>query len=148
MRELNEDGSVKDCDVLCKELGLDVGGHVRGAADGEYGRIVSVEGRRVRPQQASGMSRVRLGRFLSGEWASSVPKAKAQTLPDLMLYAASASPGYTHGKVLADCWLDMCDLHEKFQSWQKLSIQLKPRKGIFATSFVGKGKLTICPTGL
>ena len=151
MRELNEDGSVKDCDVLLKELGFDVGVHVRHAADGEHGRIVSVEGRRVRLQQASGVSRVSVDGFLSGEWASYVPRAEAQTLPDLMLYAPSAFPEYKHAKVVANCWLDMCDLYEKFEGhelWQKLSIQLKPRKGIFAKSFIGKGKLTLCPTGL
>ena len=79
----------------------------------------------------------------SGEWAGFVP--------DLMLYAPSAFPEYKHAKVVANCWLDMCDLYEKFEGhelWQKLSIQLKPRKGIFAASFIGKRKLTLCPTGL
>ena len=83
MRELNEDGSVKDCDVLLKELGFDVGVHVRRAADGEHGRIVSVEERRVRLQQASGVSRVSVDGFVSGEWASYVPKAEAHKLCQL-----------------------------------------------------------------
>ena len=151
MRELNEDGSIKDCASMLSELGFEVGNFVRRSADGESGKILSVEDRTVRLQQSSGVSRVSVDTFLSGEWSKYIPKADPQTLTDLMMYMPSANPEYKRQIMLANCCLDVCELNEKFEGhdmWKKLTIQIKPRKCIRATAFIGKGKLTVVPAGL
>ena len=151
MRELNEDGTVKDCESMLREMGYLIGSHVRRAADGEAGQIVAIQGRTVRLQQANGVSKVSVDAFLSNEWSTFVPKAEVQTITDVMMYAPTSFPEFQRQTLLAKCWLDLCDLqkkHEGSEVLSNLSIQLKPRKGVQVTGFIPRGKLVLIPAGL
>ena len=151
MRELNEDGTVKDCESMLREMGYLIGSHVRRAADGEAGQIIAIQGRTVRLQQANGVSKVSVDAFLSNEWSTFVPKAEVQTITDVMMYAPTSFPEFQRQTLLAKCWLDLCDLqkkHEGSEVLSNLSIQLKPRKGVQVTGFIPRGKLVLIPAGL
>ena len=151
MRELNEDGTVKDCENMLREMGYLIGSHVRRAADGEAGQIIAIQGRTVRLQQANGVSKVSVDAFLSNEWSTFVPKAEVQTITDVMMYAPTSFPEFQRQTLLAKCWLDLCDLqkkHEGSEVLSNLSIQLKPRKGVQVTGFIPRGKLVLIPVGL
>ena len=151
MRELNEDGTVKDCESMLREMGYLIGSHVRRAADGEAGQIIAIQGRTVRLQQANGVSKVSVDAFLSNEWSTFVPKAEVQTITDVMMYAPTSFPEFQRQTLLAKCWLDLCDLqkkHEGSEVLSNLSIQLKPRKGVQVTGFIPRGKLVLIPVGL
>ena len=151
MRELNEDGTVKDCESMLREMGYLIGSHVRRAADGEAGQIIAIQGRTVRLQQANGVSKVSVDAFLSNDWSTFVPKAEVQTITDVMMYAPTSFPEFQRQTLLAKCWLDLCDLqkkHEGSEVLSNLSIQLKPRKGVQVTVFIPRGKLVLIPAGL
>ena len=151
MRELNADGTVKDCESMLREMGYLIGSHVRRAADGEAGQIIAIQGRTVRLQQANGVSKVSVDALLSNEWSTFVPKAEVQTITDVMMYAPTSFPEFQRQTLLAKCWLDLCDLqkkHEGSEVLSNLSIQLKPRKGVQVTGFIPRGKLVLIPVGL
>ena len=103
MRELNEDGTVKDCESMLREMGYLIGSHVRRAADGEAGQIIAIQGRTVRLQQANGVSKVSVDAFLSNEWSTFVPKAEVQTITDVMMYAPTSFPEFQRQTLLAKC---------------------------------------------
>ena len=105
MRELNEDGTVKDCESMLREMGYLIGSHVRRAADGEAGQIIAIQGRTVRLQQANGVSKVSVDAFLSNEWSNFCAQGRGanhhrchDVCPHLLPRVPAAD---TAGKVLA-----------------------------------------------
>ena len=151
MRELNEDGSVKDSGCLLNEAGFFIGSWVRRKADMESGNITAVQNGKVSLKQNERMVKVPLDAFLDGQWALFTPKAEPQVLEDVRAYSPNQFPGYTRQILIANCALDLNELYEKHQSsqsWDRLRVTLKPRKSVVATNFIGKGKLILCPATL
>ena len=151
MRELNEDGSVKDSACLLNEAGFFVGSWVRRKADAETGCICSAQNGKVSLKQADRVVRVSLDAFLDGQWVIFTPKAEPQVLDDVRIYSPKNSPEYQRNILLANCVLDLSDLYEKYEEsamWDRLQVNLKPRKSLSASGFIGKGKLVLCPASL
>ncbi len=151
MRELNEDGSVKDSACLLNEAGFFIGSWVRRKADMECGNITAVQSGKVSLKQNEKMVKVPLDAFLDGQWALFTPKAEPQVLEDVRAYSPNQFPAYSRQILIANCALDLNELFEKHQSsqsWDRLRVTLKPRKSVVATNFIGKGKLILCPATL
>ena len=152
MRELHEDGSVKETSQLMAESGFQVGMHVKRKGDGECGCIQKILQGRVHLSKPDGTTgRLSVDSFLRGDWNQYTPKAQPELLEDLTVHKPQSFPDFQHAAMMADMILDLRDLLEKHHEHAchgKLHLQLKPRKVLLAAAFIGKNKLTLVPAGV
>ena len=149
MRELNDDGTMKDVSGLLQEQGFRVGDHVARKAGNMRGQIeeILVDEVKVRLEDPPGViGKFPLVAFLQHQWSQYKPKVHVGDV--VLTVVPSACPQFSSCAAASAIHHAVSQLTFQHESLlQYLKIQLKPKAVVVTKSFE-KGKLILVPTCL
>lgn len=148
MRELNEDGTLKDAAVILLAAGFQLGDWVERRADKARGKLFQITNESVKLEVEGSpdiIAAFPLKEFLTKQWVKTT--AKQEPVEFIPTGPMESFEAFVAARVAALIQAEVCSLstlHEEMVLSTKVCV--KPVKGVQCCGDFGKGKLTLVPT--